>query len=171
ALSSPDVVQSLLLLEPALLISDSAQGYRDSLLHVVEEYESGNVVALVDGVWQARFGANYRSFLDRALPGGFDEAVANAEAAVRIDMPSLIEWSFTEEKARRVLQPTLSVLGADSPALWSRFQETHDALLRWLPNCEGFVLPRATHALQIQNPRDMARAMAAFLARHPIDTA
>jgi hypothetical protein len=37
-----------------------------------------------------------------------------------------------------------------------------------LPNVEPFVLPGATHLLQIQNPRGMAEALAAFFARHPL---
>jgi hypothetical protein len=41
-------------------------------------------------------------------------------------------------------------------------------LLRWLPQVEEYVLPDATHALQLQNSRGMAAALTAFLARHPL---
>jgi pimeloyl-ACP methyl ester carboxylesterase len=75
-------------------------------------------------------------------------------------------WRFGEAEARRISQPTLSVLGGESDALWSRFGETHRLLLAWLPHAEGFVLPGATHFMQIENPRGMAEALAAFWARH-----
>ena len=41
-------------------------------------------------------------------------------------------------------------------------------LLDWLPNVEPFVLPDATHLLQVENPRGMAEGLAAFFARHPL---
>ena len=37
-----------------------------------------------------------------------------------------------------------------------------------LPDVEPFVLPEATHLLQIQNPRGMAEGLAAFFARHSL---
>ena len=37
-----------------------------------------------------------------------------------------------------------------------------------VPNVEPFVLPGATHLLQVQNPRAMAEGLAAFFARHPL---
>lgn len=43
-----------------------------------------------------------------------------------------------------------------------RFSETYQLLLDWLPDAEGFVLPGATHFLQVENPRGMAEALAAF---------
>jgi len=69
---------------------------------------------------------------------------------------------------RRLPQPVLAVLGAESEALWPRFGETHRLLLDWLPHAEGFVLPGATHAMQLQNPRGLAEALAAFWAHHPL---
>jgi pimeloyl-ACP methyl ester carboxylesterase len=33
---------------------------------------------------------------------------------------------------------------------------------------EGFVLPGATHALQLDNPAAMAQALAGFISRNPL---
>lgn len=60
------------------------------------------------------------------------------------------------------------MLGGDSDALWSRFGEIHRLLLDWLSHVEGFVLPRTTHFLQMQDPGGMANALADFFLRHPI---
>jgi pimeloyl-ACP methyl ester carboxylesterase len=43
----------------------------------------------------------------------------------------------------------------------------HQLLLDWLPQVEPFVLPGATHLLQIENPAGMAEGLASFFARHP----
>ncbi len=166
ALESPEVVHSLALLEPALMIGESGPSYRESLRRSEQLYRKVGAEAAVDEAFRARW-PDYRSSLERALPGAFEQAIVDAPATFDMDI-GLLDWRFGEEEARRVTQPTLSVLGANSEALWSRFGETHRLLLEWLPNAEAFVLPGATHFLQVQNPNDMAEALAAYFARHPL---
>jgi 3-oxoadipate enol-lactonase len=62
----------------------------------------------------------------------------------------------------------LSVLGGESQALSPRFGEAHRLLLAWLPQAEEFIMPGATHLMQLEDPRGMAEALAAFWARHPL---
>ena len=104
--------------------------------------------------------------LDRVLPGALDQAVADAGTWFECEASGQLAWRFGDAEVRRIRQPTLSVLGGESDALWSRFGETHRLLLEWLPHGEGFVLPGATHFMQIENPRGIAEALAAFWARH-----
>jgi pimeloyl-ACP methyl ester carboxylesterase len=168
ALDAPDLVRTLVLLEPALLLGAHGPGYREALQRDTECFMAGDVVNTVDNFLSARFGDGYRVFLDRAIPGAFDQAVTDAEATFRQDLPALPEWRFAEAEAREILQPAMLVLGEKSTALWPRFGETHQVLLDWLPQAECFVLPEATHALQIQNPAGLAKPLADFFARHPI---
>ena len=165
ALDAPDVVHSLALLEPALMVGASAQGYRESLARGVERYREAGAAVVVDEFLQARW-PGYRAALDRALPGAFAQAVADAGTWFERELPGLLGWRFGEAEARRISQPALSVLGGESDALWPRFGETHRLLLAWLPHAEGFVLPGATHFMQLEDPRGMAEALAAFWARH-----
>jgi pimeloyl-ACP methyl ester carboxylesterase len=81
-------------------------------------------------------------------------------------MPAAADFQFGPKQARAIRKPVLLVLGADSEALWPRFGETYRNLLTWLPQAEGWILPSATHALQMQNPRDLATALAKFFDRH-----
>jgi len=60
----------------------------------------------------------------------------------------------------------LSVTGSESAALSPRFKEVHEWLLTNVPKCEGYVLPRAHHFLQMENPGDMSGALNAFWTRH-----
>jgi pimeloyl-ACP methyl ester carboxylesterase len=168
ALDAPESVHSLALLEPALAVGASAQSYRDALAQGEKRYWQLGAAVVVDEFLQARFGPGYRLSLDRVLPRAFAEAVIDAGTAFEQEMPGLREWSFGEAQARRITQPVLAVLGGDSEALWPRFGETNRMLLEWLPNAEGFVLPRAAHGLQMQNPHGMAEALADFFARHPL---
>jgi pimeloyl-ACP methyl ester carboxylesterase len=165
ALETPDVVHSLALLEPGLMVGASAQGYRESLARGVERYREAGAEVVVDEFLQARW-PGYRATLDRVLPGAFAQAVADAETWFECEATGQLGWHFGKSEVRRISQPTLSVLGGESDALWSRFGETHRLLLEWLPRAEGFVVPGATHFMQIQDPRGMAEVLAAFWARH-----
>ena len=174
ALDNPGVVHSLALLEPALMVGASAEGYRESLARGVARYREAGAAVAVDEFLQARWPGyrtqarwpGYRTALERALPGAFAQAVADAGTSFEGELPGLPDWRFSEAEARRISQPALSVLGGESDALSSRFGETHRLLLTWLPHAEGFVLPGATHFLQLEDPHGMADVLAAFWTRH-----
>jgi pimeloyl-ACP methyl ester carboxylesterase len=165
ALDTPSVVHSLALLEPGLMVGASAQGYRESLARGVERYREAGAEVVVDEFLQTRW-PGYRATLDRVLPGAFAQALADAGTWFEREVSGQLDWRFGEAEVRRISQPTLSVLGGESNARWSRFGETHRLLLEWLPHAEGFVLPGTTHFMQLEDPRGMAEALAAFWARH-----
>jgi pimeloyl-ACP methyl ester carboxylesterase len=168
ALDFPEVVASLSLLEPAFFAGSTAQGYRDALARGQQRYKEASAEVVVDEFLRPRFGPGYRSSLDQAVPGAFHQAVADAGTWFEREIPGLREWTFGEAEIRRITQPVLAVLGGESDALWPRFGETHRLLLMGLPHAEGFVLPKAAHGLQMQNPKGMAEALAGFWARHPV---
>jgi pimeloyl-ACP methyl ester carboxylesterase len=169
AVDFPGVARSLALLEPALMLAASAQSYRDSLEQSIGRYREGDTSTVVDGFFKARW-PEYQSHLETVLPSAIMQAIANAGVTFEVDLPGLLGWDFSENEASRIRQPVLSVLGGNSEKLWSRFGEVHRLLLAWLPNAEGFILPNATHFLQLENPRGMAEALAAFFKRHPLPT-
>jgi pimeloyl-ACP methyl ester carboxylesterase len=168
ALDAPEAVHSLALLEPALLIVPSAQQFMEAMGPVLQMYEAGNTTGAVDGFLQAVVGPEYRSVLDRVLPGAFAQAVADADMFFRIELPELQQWSFTQADAGRITRPVLAVLGADSHTLWPGWVEVHQLVQAWLPQAEAFVLKGATHGLQIIDPKGMAEGLAGFFARHPL---
>jgi pimeloyl-ACP methyl ester carboxylesterase len=167
ALDNPDTVHSLALLEPALMVGTSAHGYRESLARSIERYREADTATIVNEFLEARW-PGYLAVLERALPGALSQAMADAGTSFEHELPGLLGWHFGEAEARRISQPTLSMLGGESEALWSRFGETHRLLLAWLPNSEGFILPGATHFLQLEDPRSTAGALADFWARHQL---
>ena len=169
ALDTPGVVHSLALLEPGLMVGASAQDYREALSRGAERYREAGAAVVVDEFLQARW-PGYRAALDRVLPGAFAQAVADAGTWFERELSGQLGWRFGEAEVRRISQPTLSVLGGESDALWSRFGETHRLLLAWLPHADGFVLPGATHFMQIENPRGMAEVLAAFWARYRLSS-
>jgi pimeloyl-ACP methyl ester carboxylesterase len=169
ALDAPQLVETLSLLEPGLLVGESAVLYRQGLLQSVERYRQEGAEVAVDEFLRARW-PQYRQQLDRTMPGSFEQAVADAAGCFESDLPGGIASQLGEQELRRIRQPALVVLGEGSLALHPRFGETQRLLLEWLPHAEGFRLPGATHLLQLENPSGVADALAAFLRRHPIES-
>jgi pimeloyl-ACP methyl ester carboxylesterase len=172
ALDAPEMVGSLAVLEAALPLeaggSERLLSTRAFMAPVVERYRAGDKAGAVDGFMRGVTGPDYRTALDRVLPGAFAEAVASADTFFGQELPAVRQWSFRREDARRITQPLLAVIGEKSKEqspIWNARQEM---LLTWLPNAEGFVLPGATHLLYVENPRGMAEALATFFARHPL---
>jgi pimeloyl-ACP methyl ester carboxylesterase len=168
ALDAPDAVHSLALLEPALMSAASAQTSRAFVGTAVQLYRAGDKAGAVDTFLRGVCWPGYRAVLDQALPDAFDQYVADADTFFDQELPALQQWSFTREDASRITQPVLAVTGAKSKELAPIWGERQELLLAWLPNVEPFVLPDATHLLQVENPRGMAEGLAAFFARHPL---
>jgi pimeloyl-ACP methyl ester carboxylesterase len=166
ALDAPRVVHTLSLLEAGLLVGESAPLYRQALVQSRRRYETAGARVAVDEFFRMRW-PSYRENLARVLPGAFEQAVADAATFFEAELSGL-DWKFEDEDARQVTQPVLVVLGEESANLHPRFAETYSLLLEWLPEAEGFVLPGATHFLQIEDSRPLAAALSDFCARHPI---
>jgi pimeloyl-ACP methyl ester carboxylesterase len=168
ALDAPELVHTLSLLEAALPIGDTADQYRQGLVQGMERYREAGARVTVAEFLEARW-PEYREHLELAVPGAFEQAVADAATCFSADLPAVLDFRIGRAEAARIAQPVLAVLGERSAALNPRFPEVHRLLLEWLPHAEGFVLPGATHFLQGENPHDMADALAAFFARHPLE--
>ena len=172
ALEEPALVHSLVLLEPGLFVGASAQSYRDALLESARRYREEGAAPVMEAFFRARWPHYSRAALDAALPGAFQQALADAGTFFDADLGAL-EWSSGDAEARHVTQPALVVLGGGSEALHPRFRETYDLLLAWLPNAEGFILPAASHFLHLETPghcKTLGATLTAFFARHALPT-
>ncbi len=166
ALDAPQAVHSLALLEPALLMVPSAETFTKEVGTIAAIYESGDSSSAIAAFLEGVGGPNFKEILEKSLPGGaFENAVADADTFFKIELPALQEWKFTNTEAQRVTAPSLAVLGADSAPM---FGEGFALLKDWMPQTEPFVLPGATHFLQMMNPSGMAEALASFFGRHPL---
>jgi len=68
----------------------------------VQLYRAGDKAGAVDTFLQGTCGPGYRAVLDRALPGAFDQHVADADTFFGQELPALQQWSFTPDDARRI---------------------------------------------------------------------
>jgi pimeloyl-ACP methyl ester carboxylesterase len=168
ALDAPQAVHALALMEgarPAAPTAAERQFGTDVVLAALQRYRTGDKAGAVDTFFCGVFGPGYRPELDRGLPGAFDQAIADADTFFTQEMPALQQWPFTEDHARRIHQPALTVRGTASPAM---FTERQKLLLQWLPSAEPLDLPGLTHLLHLQDPAAVADGLIGFFARHPI---
>jgi pimeloyl-ACP methyl ester carboxylesterase len=168
ALDFPDAVRTLALMEPARPVPQTAT--QAEFLHEFVEpamarYRERDRAGAVDTFLRGVFGPGYRGPLEEGLPGAFEQAVADADAFFRQELPALQQWRFTQEEAQRIVQPVLLVLGGRSVPT---FGERRQLLLSWLPNAELSDIPEATHLLHVVQPAATAAELAAFWERHPI---
>ncbi|MFD2093589.1 alpha/beta fold hydrolase [Blastococcus deserti] len=169
AAAAPDRVGALVLMEPLLgftLSPEAAAGVTDAAATAMPLFASGDSAGALDAWLLGAFGPGYRDVLDRALPGAWERAVADAPAAFGSEIPSLQGWAFGPPDLARVRAPTLSVVNTGT--YWGGFRETHEALLSGVPGAEGAVVPVASHLLQIADPGPVAAVVADFLHRHPL---
>jgi pimeloyl-ACP methyl ester carboxylesterase len=172
ALDAPQQVHSLALLEPALPVGSSDERMlstrQAAMAAITEVWRKGDKAGAVDAFMRMVSGPAYRAAFERALPGAFERGVTDAETFFVQELPALGAWQLTREDAARIAQPVLAVMGAKSPEVSPIWTARQQLLMTSLPKAEGFVLPDATHLLHVQNPREMAQALADFFARHPI---
>jgi pimeloyl-ACP methyl ester carboxylesterase len=168
ALDAPEVVHSLVLLEPGLLDVPSGALLAQVFEPILDQYGAGDKEGAADNFLRFAIGPDYRGWLDRLIPGAHQQLVADADTFFGVELPSVLEWRFTREDARRITSPVFGVLGAESASIWPGWNEVQERLCEWLPQTESFVLAGANHALQERDPRGIAGAMAPFLARHPM---
>jgi pimeloyl-ACP methyl ester carboxylesterase len=147
ALDAPALVHTLALLEPGLLMVPSAAGFFEQLAPVMASYQRGDRASAVDMFLQGVGRPNAREIVERAAPGGFEQAVRDADTFFQVELPALQAWTFTQEDARRITQPILFVLGAESLPLFSEVRELVHA---WLPQAQDLLVPGACHFLQME---------------------
>jgi pimeloyl-ACP methyl ester carboxylesterase len=166
AVDTPERVGSVSLLEPAARGISSSEQVKAALTPVITAYKSGDKAAAVDLFLRHVGGEGYREDLDQVLPDAFSEAVAEADQFFQAELPAVQSWSFGPAEAERVTQPVLNVLAANTV---SRFAEGAELIQSWFPDAERMLVPDAGHLMLVQNPRAVARGLADFFTRHPIE--
>jgi pimeloyl-ACP methyl ester carboxylesterase len=166
ALDRPEMVQTLVLLEPSLLSVAGAPAFLEKASPALEAFAAGNHEKALAIFLSAVSGLDWktcRTLLDERIPNAVADALKDADTFFGVELPGLMEWKFDAASAAAVTQPALSVLGLDTQPLWVEIAE----LLRSsLPRAEECRIEDAGHLLHIQRPEPIARAIVRFLGQH-----
>ena len=168
AVDHPDAAATLVLLEPSLLSLPSAQAVLAKAAPALEAYGDGRAADAVP-MFLSAIGQMDRSeceaLLEEHVPGAIARAVNDADALFGAEVPAVMAWSFGTAEGACIDVPVLSLRGADTDQLWLDIA----ALLRLcVRDVEECVVEGVGHLLQLQQPEPVARAIAEFLARHPM---
>jgi pimeloyl-ACP methyl ester carboxylesterase len=106
ALEAPKLVHTLTLLEAALMVGDSEQLYRQGMQQGMQRYREAGPRVVADEFLQMRW-PGYWEPLEKALPGAFEQAVADAATSFAADVPAAIDSHFGEQQAREITKPVL----------------------------------------------------------------
>ena len=156
AKDAPDSVASLALLEPALV----GPPFWEGVAPARAMYDRGDKVAAINDLLTILLGPDHREIIAKTLPAGaFEQALADVDTSFQ-DLGTLERWSFTAEDARRIRQPVLSVVGAESLPMW---WEIHALVQQWMPHAEELTIPHANHGFPFMNPTAVADGLARFL--------
>ena len=169
ALDYPEYVHTLMLLELALLSVPSGEAFFAQAKPAFEAYASGDHAGALAIFMSAVSGLDWtrcRALLEESVPGAVAQAIKDADTFFGIELPALTEWTFGAEKAARINQPVLSVLGSQTQPLWV---EVADFLRAALPQVDECTIDGVGHLLHIQRPEPVARGMAEFLGRYSMD--
>jgi pimeloyl-ACP methyl ester carboxylesterase len=168
ALDRPELVHTLVLLEPSLLSVPGAEAFFQKAGPALEAYAAGHheqalaiFMSVVSGLnWEA-----CRALLDKSIPGSVSDALKDADTFFGVELPGLMEWKFNAESAAAIRHPALSVRGAKTQPLW---KEIAELLRSSLPRTEECTIQGVGHLLHIQHPSAVAREIARFLEKHPM---
>jgi len=163
--AAPESVHSLSLLEPPLMMVPSAEAMGAALAPAIERYEAGDPAGAVDAFMQVVGGPEWRAYGERTVPGGAEQAEADAATFFEVELPALVEWRFDGDMAAKISAPVLHVLASESGRFYA---EGRDLVQTWFPESESRVVEGVRHLLQVQDPEAVAEAIAGFIARHPM---
>ena len=160
---APATVRTLTVLEPALPSVLFASPEFAALGQQANElYQDGKCGEAIELFGRTVVGdKGWSDFSSVWLERWFDDAVVMFES----DFPALGTWGFSSAEAKRISQPVLNLLGADSPVF---FKKVSEAVAEWIPHAENHVVPDTGHCILQANPSGAAQYIAQHIERHPI---
>jgi pimeloyl-ACP methyl ester carboxylesterase len=166
ALDRPQMVHTLVLLEPSFFTLPGAGAFLQEGGPAVEAFAAGNHEKALAIFLSAASGLEWkacRSVIDERIPGGVAATLKDASTVFGVEFPALTRWSLSAQSAAGISQPTLSVVGAETRPLWV---EIAAWLRASLPRVEECRIEGVGHLLHVQRPEPVARGIAQFLGRH-----
>jgi pimeloyl-ACP methyl ester carboxylesterase len=174
ALDRPELVRSLVLLEPAagggFAVPASEELGRRFLGPAMAAFADGQPPAAFDLFMRGVCGDDYRDVLERRLGNaGVERALRESAFFFRDEVAAVLESTFGEAEARRINQPVLVVEGADSALLGPLSQQITALTHKLLPHAEIATVPDTNHMMPLQDPDAIARLIHGFVTRTRLD--
>jgi pimeloyl-ACP methyl ester carboxylesterase len=173
AVDSPERIGAIVLAEggpPASVIPppapDPSAPMPAGMIELGRAAEAGDMAGVVSAYFSFVFGDDWREFVD-PVPGGYEQMLDYAPSFLKYELEGALRrgegmgaWQAASFDMDAVTQPVLLIWGSESPNFQAPYAEQiRDAFLR----AEGHEIAGTDHALIIQKPDEVARAIADFL--------
>ena len=167
AAANPGLVHSLVVLEPAAMPPAALPAFLETLEPALAAHESGDGARAVELFLEMVGEADWRRDLEQNLPGGLEQAVRDSATFFGVEVPALraSASAFSLQRASRITAPVLYGIGSGSIPRREPSQHYYQSLV---PQTEVVVIPGVDHSMLTQGPKQVAEAVAEFLARHPL---
>ena len=171
ALDRPNLIASLILLEPAavggFLVPASEELARRFVGPAMAEAAAGDLEAAFDTFMRAVCGESYRDVLVKRLgSSGHDRAVRESAFFFRDEVPAVLNSQFGTAEASRIRQPTLVAEGADSARLGPLSQQITDLARKLLPHAKIAIVAATNHMMPLQDPDAVGSLIRTFVDTH-----
>lgn len=175
AATQPNLVQTLMLIEPAACGPFQAPAIADIGERFVgpamSHFASGDTSAAFDSFMLGVCGKEYRHVIKSALgENGYSQAVAQSKYFFQEEVPAAMQWQFSDEKAATVRQPVLVIEGAAGRDEGPLSQQVTELTAKLLPQSEVLLIQGSNHMLPLQDPEALGTAIKKFLDRNSICT-
>ncbi len=173
AIDRPDLVHSLILLEPAAVggftVPATEELVRRFAGPAMAAFEAGDVETAFDTFMRGVCGEGHRAVTEARLgQEGYDRAVRDSQFFFRDELPAVFESQFGTAEANRVRQPVLVVEGGESARLGPLSRQITELTTTLLPHAEVMTIPQVNHQLPLQDPDAVGRVITTFARQHPI---
>jgi len=165
AADAGDLVHTLTLIEPPPVHVQSAPEFRAANERFFAARHARGPEAALDELLIRVIGPNWRTDMERHLPGSAEQTRRDARTFFDADIPALLAWQFSARDAGRITCPVLHV-GAGDSGPW--FAEVRRLILDWFPGAADVVVDGADHSLALTHTDQVATAIISFLRGHPM---
>lgn len=171
AVQRPELVRSLILLEPAAggggFDVPASYDRPDFVGPALAAFQAGDLPAAFDFFMQGVCGEGFRTIIEGRLgKAGLDRAIRESAFFFRDEIPAVIEARFGPADGAKIRQPVLCLEGgAQPPHLQVMSHQVSERAVQLMPQTEIVVIPDANHALPLQNPAAIAETIASFIRR------
>jgi pimeloyl-ACP methyl ester carboxylesterase len=162
ALDAPELVHSLVLLEPAVFTEKEAVAVEELFGPLLDMYRSGQAGKAIHLFMKVAGGVDWRAAIEARIPDAAAHAERDAAGLFEGDLARSQESTYGPEDAGRIAQPVLYLSGSKSGPQGV-------AVIRILaPDLREAVVLDVNHSLHMVAPAPIAELIAGFINEHPI---
>ncbi|WP_327066414.1 alpha/beta fold hydrolase [Kitasatospora sp. NBC_01302] len=170
AVAYPDLVHSLIALEPAAPPA-AGETRNPAIGQAISAAHEGDLERAFDLFLGDVMSPGYRDVLARALGArGLAESVASGRYFFDREIAALVGWDSGTAGVETLEQPVLLVDGGEGERLGSPYRARNRALARRLRNASCLTMAGLSHAMPLEDPAAVAKTVLDFIRLQPIDT-